>query len=197
MLWNSKFLCIDLRAGRAYNRGKGNGWKQPLRRVKDLKQLRKILVALLIAVLCVSTVVTALADTVTMTGNGYLRSGAGKGYSIKATIKKGKTATYLNKYKKDSRGVYWLKVKYGSKTGWVSTRYCRLGKTSSKVVKTTGKAHVRLAPKKSAKSLGVVGKGKTLTYRGKKKKDSRGVTWYHVSFNGQNGWISSKYAKLK
>ena len=165
-----------------------------------MKQFRKIMVVLLIAMLCVSTIaatVASAATTVTMLGDTYLRSGAGKGYSIKATMKKGKTATYQGSYKKDSRGVYWLKVKFNSKVGWVSTRYAKYGNNSSKVVKTTGKVYIRIAPKKTAQILGYVGKNVTLTYRGIHKKDSRGVTWYQVAFKGQNGWISSKYSKLK
>lgn len=164
-----------------------------------MKQVRKLMVMLLIAALCVAAFampIASAAQKVTMTGDGFLRSGAGTGYSIKTAIKKGKTATYLDSYKKDSRGVYWLKVKYGSKTGWVSTRYARLGSNSSKKVQATASVNIRLAPKKTAAILGFVTKGTKLTYRGKYVKDSRGVTWYHVYFDGQNGWISSKYSKL-
>ena len=165
-----------------------------------MKQMRKLLVLLLIAALCAATFampIAAAAQKVTMTGDGFMRSGAGTNYSIKATLKKGKVVTYQNAYAKDSRGVYWLKVKYGSKVGWVSTRYARLGSNSSKKVVATASVNIRLAPKKTAAILGFVNKGTKLTYRGKYVKDSRGVTWYHVYFDGQNGWISSKYSKLQ
>ncbi len=164
-----------------------------------MRELRKLMVMLLVVALCAATLampIAAAAQKVTMTGNGFLRSGAGTGYAIKATIKKGKTATYLDSYTKDSRGVYWLKVKYGSKTGWVSTRYARLGSNSSKKVQATASVNIRLAPNKTSQILGFVTKGTKLTYRGKYVNDSRGVTWYHVYFDGQNGWISSKYSKL-
>lgn len=163
-----------------------------------MKRVKKLLVMFLVVSLCLCTLASSVAfaaSKVTMIGDTYLRSGAGKGYSIKAVMKKGKVATYQSKYAKDSRGVYWLKVKYGSKIGWVSTRYARLG-SSSTYVKATGSANIRLAPKKTSKILGSVKKGTKLIYRKKKVKDSRGVTWYHVTFNGQNGWISSKYSKI-
>ncbi len=164
-----------------------------------MKQWRKIMVALLVAMLCVSTIavtVASAATKVTMLSDTYLRNGAGKGYSIRAVMKKGKTATFLSSYKTDSRGVYWLKVKFNGKTGWVSTRYAKLGKNSTKEVETTGKVHIRIAPKKTSMILGSVGKGVILTYRGYAKYDSRGVKWYQVAYKGQNGWVSSKYAKL-
>lgn len=164
-----------------------------------MKQLRKWMVMLLIAALCAATFampIAAAAEKVTMTGDGFMRSGAGTGYSIKATIKKGKTATYLDAYAKDSRGVYWLKVQYAGKTGWVSTRYARLGSNSTKKVQATAMVNIRLAPNKTSQILGYITKGTKLTYRGKYVKDSRGVTWYHVYYNGQNGWISSMYSKL-
>ena len=164
-----------------------------------MKQWRKIMVVFLVAMLCLSTIavtVASAATKVTMIGDTYLRKGPGKGYGIRAVMKKGKIATYLNSYKKDSRGVYWLKVSYNSKVGWVSTRYAKYGNNSSKDVKTTGKVYIRIAPNKYSKILGSVGKGKYLTYRGVYKYDSRGVKWYQVAYKGQNGWVSSKYSKL-
>ncbi len=131
-----------------------------------MKMLRKLLVVFLIAALCVATVaapVASAAKKVTMTGAANLRSGAGKGYASKLIIAKGETAKYLKKYKKDGRGVYWLKVKYNGTKGWVSTRFARLGKASSKKVTATGKANIRIAPKKSGTVLGIVKKGKTLS----------------------------------
>ena len=43
-------------------------------------------------------------------------------------------------------------------------------------------------------SLGTVPSGVTLSYN-KTSTDPRGVVWYRVSYGGQTGWISSKYAK--
>ena len=39
--------------------------------------------------------------------------------------------------------------------------------------------------------------GKTVEYLGSKSTDERGVDWYYVKYNGNTGWVSSKYTKLK
>ena len=36
-----------------------------------------------------------------------------------------------------------------------------------------------------------------VSYRGRSEKDERGVTWYAVSDKGKNGWVSSRYARIK
>lgn len=90
-----------------------------------MKQFKKIM-ALLIVAMLIAGLTTALADKVKLTGTANLRSGAGLGYSIKTSIPKGKTATYLNESKKDDRGVRWYYVKYNGKSGWVSSKYAKL-----------------------------------------------------------------------
>lgn len=167
-----------------------------------MKQLRKILVALLVAAMLVSSLTVALAASkVKMTGTAYLRSGPGLDYSIKSSIPKGKTASYQNSTKKDDRGVAWYKVKYNGKTGWVSSRYASLngsssGSTTGTKVKATGNVHIRSAAGTGFRSMGVLPKGKTATYLNESKKDSRGVRWYYIKYNGKTGWVSSKLTKL-
>ena len=59
---------------------------------------------------------------VTTTGKTALRSKAAlKGEYLK-TVKKGTSLT-IKAQKKDSRGVYWYKVKYKGKKGWISSVY--------------------------------------------------------------------------
>ena len=41
-------------------------------------------------------------------------------------ISRGGTATYLDDYSVDERGVTWYKISYNGGTGWVSSRYCEL-----------------------------------------------------------------------
>ena len=53
------------------------------------------------------------------------------------------------------------------------------------------------SPKKTASKLGTAHGGDDLKYRGKMSTDSRGVMWYAVTFNGDSGWVSSKYSYLK
>ena len=67
---------------------------------------------------------------------------------------------------------------------------------AAETLKTTGQVNMRKGPGLKYATIMTIGKGKTLTYTGTSKKDSRGVTWYKVSFNGKTGWVSSRYAKL-
>ena len=168
-----------------------------------MKQLRKILVALLVAAMLVSSLTVAFAASkVKMTGTAYLRSGPGLDYSIKTSIPKGKSVSYQNSTKKDDRGVAWYKVTYNGKTGWVSSKYASLNgsssgsSTSGTKVKATGNVNIRSAAGTGYKSMGILPKGKTATYLGESKKDSRGVRWYYIKYSGKTGWVSSKYAKL-
>ena len=60
------------------------------------------------------------------TGDLNVRKGPGLGYDIMGSIKKGAKLEFLGEVKKDSRGVYWGKVVYKNKTGWVSSKYAKL-----------------------------------------------------------------------
>ena len=60
------------------------------------------------------------------TGRLNVRSGPGLGYDDKGTLLSGSTATYLNEYSVDERGVTWYKISYNGGSGWVSSRYCEL-----------------------------------------------------------------------
>lgn len=63
-------------------------------------------------------------------------------------------------------------------------------------VVTTGNVNVRSAPDINARVLGVAHKGDKLRYQNESKEDT-GRTWYLVIFNGENGWISSKYSRIE
>ena len=56
--------------------------------------------------------------------------------------------------------------------------------------------HVRSAPGDQYMSLGTVQPGYRLPYQGETHKDADGVPWYLVEYDGQNGWVSSKYADI-
>lgn len=60
----------------------------------------------------------------------------------------------------------------------------------------TGHTNVRSGPGLGYSSLGQVNSGSTLPYLSDSSTDSRGVTWYKVSFSGSSGWVSSKYSSL-
>lgn len=169
-----------------------------------MKLFRKLLAVLLIAVLCLPSV-AALADgKVKTTGSVNLRTGPGLGYKTIRSIGEGVSMSY-DKTKKDDRGVKWYHVTYKGRTGWVSSKYAKEtsssggssgGSSSGSKVKTTATVNLRSGPGLGYDSLRTIGSGKTLSYD-ETKKDDRGVVWYHVTYKGKGGWVSSKYAKKK
>ena len=60
---------------------------------------------------------------------------------------------------------------------------------------TGGSVNVRSAPGLDSKVLGVAHKGDVYPYQGV-EREAEGKPWYLIEFNGQNAWVSSKYAKL-
>ena len=70
------------------------------------------------------------------------------------------------------------------------------GKGKQKFLKTTGQVNVRKGAGLKYATVGVLAKGTIVSYLGASKKDDRGVAWYKINFNGNEGWISSKYSKF-
>ena len=60
-------------------------------------------------------------------------------------------------------------------------------------VKTTGNVNMRTGAGLQYKIIRTISKGTSLNYD-KTAKDGRGVMWYHVTYNGKTGWVSSRYA---
>ena len=59
-----------------------------------------------------------------------------------------------------------------------------------------GDVHIRSNASLSGSVKGTMPKGSYGTFQGKASKDSRGVVWYKVKYDGVTGWVSSKYSKL-
>ena len=57
---------------------------------------------------------------------------------------------------------------------------------------TSGSANLRTGPGLGYDVITAVPKGTKLTYNGENQKDSRGVTWYRVTYKGTACWTSSK-----
>ncbi len=55
---------------------------------------------------------------------------------------------------------------------------------------------VRSYPSTTSYSLGTAVKGSSYQYLNSTFTDNRGVNWYKILFNGQNGWVSSRLSKL-
>lgn len=62
-------------------------------------------------------------------------------------------------------------------------------------VEATGNVNVRSAPGTENRILGVATKGMKLVYQGE-SREVDGRAWYKVIFNGENGWISSKWGRI-
>ena len=60
---------------------------------------------------------------------------------------------------------------------------------------TGGSVNVRSAPGTGSRILGVVHANDKLPYGGE-EQEYDGRPWYLVEFKGENGWVSSKYAKV-
>lgn len=167
-----------------------------------MKQIKKIMAALVTMALCLS-MVAALAEegTVWTTGNVNLRKGPGLDYSTIRSISSGTRLEY-DKTDKDDRGVRWYRVTYKSRTGWVSSVYASEKKPSGSAsssstdgkVKTTASVNLRNGAGLDYSVIRTVPEGVSLTYD-KTAKDDRGVTWYRVTYKKRTGWISSVYAK--
>ncbi|MDO4745916.1 MAG: SH3 domain-containing protein, partial [Bacillota bacterium] len=130
-----------------------------------------------------------------------VRSGAGTGYSKIGSLSKGKTFTVTGTAK-DKSGVKWYKLKYNSKTGYVSSKYVNIKQpTVTSVSNLKGTVNTKSDPltvRSGAGSgyskIGSLAKGKTFTITGK-AQDSSGKWWYRLTYSGKNGYVSSSYVK--
>ncbi len=142
-------------------------------------------------------------------GKSNIRTKPSLNGKILGTFPKGAEGTHVDKKTSvDSRGVTWYKVKYNGMTGWVSSAYTTTVKGgkgsknsesvsgSKKVYASDGKSNIRKSPDKESTILGTFPEGAEAKYYGA-QKDSRGVSWYKIKYNGITGWVSSKYTTLK
>lgn len=134
----------------------------------------------------------------TTTVNLNMRSKASASGSRILTIPKGKEVQYI------SKSGSWYRVKYGSKTGYVSSSYIKATKVStpaakppatkppttnatSKTYKTTENLNLRSSASTSGKILVTIPKNKTVKYI------STSGSWYRVQYGSKTGYVSSKY----
>ncbi len=168
---------------------------------------------ILVAVIMFSTAFTVLSmqhdgyaygtgETGQITASSlYVRSGPGTNYSKIGSLKKGKTFTVAGTGK-DKSGVTWYKLNYGSKTGYVSSKYVYIKQpTVTAVSNTRGTVNtkkdpltVRSGPGSSYSRLGSLAKGRTFDVTGK-ATDGNGVTWYRLTYSGKTGYVSAAYVK--
>lgn len=111
-------------------------------------------------------------------------------------LREGQEANCLGGKSVDSRGVVWYEIDYKGMSGWVSSRYAWLnGVQSFGYVKVAGgDCNMRDDSNLNGDILAVLKEGAVAAYLGNTATDDRGVDWYFVSYNGLEGWVSSKYA---
>ena len=90
-----------------------------------MKTMMKIIAAMLIAVMLMSTAALAAGKTLVATrDDANIRKGPGTSYAVIAKTVRGKTATYLGE-KVVHHGRTWLKVGSHGKVGWICSDYVK------------------------------------------------------------------------
>ena len=72
-----------------------------------------------------------------------------------------------------------------------------LGSALAAEVVTTGNVNLRVGPGLDFDVLASVPADSRLEYLNETSVDERGVAWYKVSYRGDDGWVSSKYARIR
>lgn len=170
---------------------------------------KRILFGLILATLLIAISGAALAAGYVQATGGdvYLRTAPHLDGKKLDAMKEGQTAAYLNGSAVDDRGVLWYYVSFEGDAGWVSSRYSQLyganiilpdfSNTSSAYVKAVGgDVNLRTSPNLNGGKLTAMKEGQTATYLNGSSVDDRGVVWYKVNFNGNVGWVSSRYTEL-
>ena len=133
--------------------------------------------------------------TYTTKDNLNMRTGGSTSHKIVASIPKGKVVEMV------TYNSTWSKVKYGSKTGFVSTKYLnKTVKNTTAPVKapstpkatavtyvTTDNLNLRTGASTSHGIITLIPKGKSVTYI------STSGSWYKVTYGTQTGFVSSAY----
>lgn len=127
------------------------------------------------------------------TTNLKMRTGASTKYKIITTIPKDKKVTYV------SHSGSWFKVKYGDKTGFISSKYLKkvtapakktAAKTSSsKQYQTATDLNMRTGASTKHKIVISIPKGKKVTYV------SKSGSWFKVKYGNKTGFANSNYLK--
>ncbi|WP_214688436.1 SH3 domain-containing protein [Exiguobacterium sp. s163] len=115
-----------------------------------------------------------------------LKSGRSTKYKTLTTIPKGKSVKYVKAYGS------WTKVSYGSKTGYVPTKYISKGTTASKPstsvsYKTTRSLALKSGRSSKYKTLTTIPKGKSVTF-----VKAYG-SWTQVKYGAKTGYVPTKY----
>lgn len=138
---------------------------------------------------------------VVITGSCNVRSTPSLDGAKLGSLGEGKSFSHLDT-STDSRGVKWYKIKYNGSYGWVSSKYSKLsgkggtgGGSTGNTVVITGTCNVRKSPNLDGKIIGGLTAGASFKLYDT-STDGRGVKWFKIKYDGNYGWVSSKYSKL-
>ena len=133
-------------------------------------------------------------------GQSFIRKNPNLNGKKLAIMYESEYAEYMGKTSVDDRGVAWYKVDFDGVIGWVSSKYTSLNEDGTnydrEVIADEGQSHIRAYPSLNGEKLGVFREGESAVYLEKSSKDSRGVTWYKVEYDGIIGWVSSRYTSV-
>jgi zinc D-Ala-D-Ala carboxypeptidase len=135
--------------------------------------------------------VEAASNNYYTTDSLNLRSGASTKHKVLTIIPKGKQVSYV------SKSGSWSKIIFGSKTGYVSSKYLKPTKSAVKApavkykttYKTTANLSLRAGGSVKYKRLTTIPKAKAVTMISYKS------SWSKVKYGSKTGYVSSKYLK--
>ena len=175
----------------------------------------KKIVSFLLALVLLSGL--ALADSVVgESGDSWVRSGPGRGYTKLTTLEEGEACEFLGSTSTDERGVVWYRVRCDDVDGWVSSRYTVLvgstgdwsdgwgdddgyweGGDTRYVRATGGVVNVRSGPGVSYEDVGTLARGECLPYLNETRYDAGGQAWYKAQYYSYGEvWVSAVYSEL-
>ena len=143
-----------------------------------------------LALVMTTGVAFASIGTGTVTADSLrLRSGASTSSSTLTQAPKGSTVTV-----EEDVGNGWYKVKYGSKTGYMSSEWLTVVPADSAAgpigtaVVTAGSLRLRSAASTASATLVQAPKGSTVTV-----EEDAGNGWYRVTYGGKTGYMSGEW----
>lgn len=166
-----------------------------------MMKMRRILTAVLIALICCATALAEGDMWVKTTASVNLRKGPGTDYGKIRALASGNKYEYTGRSAYDSRGTVWHRIAYKNGYGWLSSKYSNVIMDGAELnddvyVKTTASVNLRGGAGTGYKRISVAQKGTKLFYLGQSAKDAGGRVWYRVSCSEGAVWVSSRYAKL-
>ncbi|GED19175.1 SH3 domain-containing protein [Kurthia gibsonii] len=162
--------------------------------VNFIQKSKKLGIALLLLIATILTALPATSSAATTTqykvntSSLNVRSGPSTNYKVVFTLKKNTVVT-----KQATKGS-WFKIKSGSKTGYVSSKYLTAVKkvtvssaTSTQYKVNAASLNARSGPSTNYKTVFTLKKNAVVT------KQATSGTWFKIKYGSKTGYVSSKY----